>query len=141
MSKLYDKYLYLKNLDNTKIYLIKSGIFYVALEDDALELAEKFNFKLINLNDKIVKCGFPEARLNYYINLLNMLNIKYEVTALDNNTVPKNCNLSLIDNKSFIEKIASLDMNDISYKKSFEILSSLNNEAKEIILNLDNKGK
>ena len=33
MSKLYDKYLYLKKLDNSKIYLIKSGIFYIALED------------------------------------------------------------------------------------------------------------
>ncbi len=145
MSKLYDKYLYLKKLDNSKIYLIKSGIFYIALEDDALELSEKFNFKLTNLNDKITKCGFPESRIKYYTNLLDIMNIKYEIINLDNNTTLQNnieCNNS--NNTSFksildlVEKISSLDMDDISFKKSFEILGQLNHDAKNILSNYKN---
>ena len=133
MSKLYEKYLYLKNLDKSKIYLIKSGVFYIALEDDALELADKFNFKITNLNDKVVKCGFPEARLNYYTNLLNALNIKYEVVKPEVDNNKKNENVDLKCDNKFLEKIASLDMDDISYKKAYEILCLLNSEAKKII--------
>ena len=145
MSKLYDKYLYLKKLDNSKIYLIKSGIFYIALEDDALELSEKFNFKLTNLNDKITKCGFPESRIKYYTNLLDIMNIKYEIINLDNNTTLQNnieCNNS--NNTSFksildlVEKISLLDMDDISFKKAFEILGQLNHDAKNILSNYKN---
>ena len=136
MSKLYNKYLCLKKTDNSKIYLIKSGIFYIALEDDALELSEKFNFKLTNLNDKIVKCGFPENRLNYYQNLLNVLNINYEIVNLDDTNSQKVSNIDLSSNKYFFEKIAYLDMDDITYKKAYEILCDLNNEAKKIIDNL-----
>lgn len=133
MSKLYNKYLYLKKNDNSKIYLIKSGIFYIALEDDALELSEKFNFKLTNLNDKIVKCGFPENRLSYYQNLLSALNVKYEIVNLDETNSQIISNIDLSNNKNFFQRIASLDMNDISYKKAYEILCSLNDEAKKII--------
>ncbi len=124
MSKLYDKYLYLKKLDSSKIYLIKSGIFYVALEDDALELSEKFNFKLTNLNDKVIKCGFPKDRIQYYTNLLDIMNVKYEIVDL----------ISSTNDFDFIEKIAKLDLNNISYKDAHDILQSLNKDAKSILL-------
>ncbi len=129
MSKLYDKYLNLKKADNSKIYLIKSGIFYLALEDDALELSEKFDFKLTNLNDKIVKCGFPETRLQYYTNLLNNMSIKYEIIGFENISTYT----PYIKNRDFIEKVASFNMDEISYKNAFDILCSLNIEAKTIV--------
>ena len=135
MSKLYDRYLYLKNLDKSKIYLIKSGIFYISLDEDALELAEKFNFKLTNLNDSIIKCGFPETRLQYYTNLLDVMNIKYEVDT-SQATFPKS-NTLIRNNKNFIDKIASLDLDAISFKEAHNILCSLNTEALEILSQLE----
>ena len=135
MSKLYDRYLYLKNLDKSKIYLIKSGIFYISLDEDALALAEKFNFKLTNLNDSIIKCGFPETRLKYYTNLLDNMNIKYEVDT-SQATAPK-LNPLIKNNKNFIAKIASFDLDTISFKDAHNILCSLNTEAKEILSQLE----
>ena len=135
MSKLYDLYTSLKNKDASKIYLIKSGIFYLALEDDALELSERFKFKLTNLNDKLVKCGFPASRIDYYSNLFNQLEINYEIIDSANATpVMPNANLSS-DCNSIISTLASLDMNDISFKKAFEILNNLHERAKKIHTN------
>ena len=55
MSKLYVEYLKLKNKDINKVYLFKSGIFYIALEEDAKKLSELFDFKLTNLNESVIK--------------------------------------------------------------------------------------
>lgn len=135
MSKLYDLYTSLKSKDSSKIYLIKSGIFYLALEDDALELSERFKFKLTNLNDKLVKCGFPARRINYYSNLFEQLELNYEIIDSANTTpiLPK-ANLSS-DYSSIISTLASLDMNDISFKKTFEILNNLHEQSKKIHTN------
>ena len=49
MSKLYDKYLFLKdnepNPDST-LFLFKSGIFFIFLDSDAKIASNIFNFKL-----------------------------------------------------------------------------------------------
>lgn len=55
MSKLYSIYESLKRKDNKTIYLFKSGIFYLALSDDAIYLSNKFNFKLTNLSNRSTK--------------------------------------------------------------------------------------
>ena len=69
MSRLYSIYESLKRKDNKTIYLFKSGVFYLALSDDAIYLSNKFNLKLTNLNDSIVKCGFPISSIDKYINV------------------------------------------------------------------------
>ena len=53
MSKLYEQYLKLKNENPKKLYLFKSGLFYIALEDDAVALSDKFK-----LNNKFRKYYF-----------------------------------------------------------------------------------
>ena len=53
MSKLYNKYLSLKQLDASKFYLFKSGIFYIFLDDDAKIVSEKLGLKLTYLNENI----------------------------------------------------------------------------------------
>ena len=55
MSKLYDKFLKMKTENSDKIYLFKSGIFYVALNEDAKVLANKFGLSITNLNDTVTK--------------------------------------------------------------------------------------
>ena len=46
MSKLYDKFVRLKAANNDNVYLFKSGMFYLALNEDASKLADIFNFKV-----------------------------------------------------------------------------------------------
>ena len=50
MSKLYKKYLELKKTDSSKIYLFKSGLFYIFIEDDAYIMS-----KFLNLHSLISK--------------------------------------------------------------------------------------
>ena len=71
MSKIYNKFKELKNENNDKIYLLKSGIFYIALNEDAEKVSKLFNFKITNLNGTVIKCGFPEKQLEKYTNLLS----------------------------------------------------------------------
>lgn len=62
MSKIYNKYIELKKneLDNKKtLYLFRYGIFFIFIDGDAKIASEHLNLKLSQLNDKIVKCRFP----------------------------------------------------------------------------------
>lgn len=59
MSKLYEKYKSLKSENNDKLYLFKSGIFYIFLDEDAKKMSNFLNLKLTNLNESICKCRFP----------------------------------------------------------------------------------
>ena len=45
MSKLYKKYMSLKINDSSKVYLFKSGIFYIFLDDDARTMSPILNLK------------------------------------------------------------------------------------------------
>lgn len=136
MSKLYTEYLKLKNIDNTKLYLFKSGIFYIALEEDSKKLSELFSFKLTNLNETITKCGFPQKRLEFYVEKLNSLNISFEIIDL---------NYSKIDNysdylnnnkiKNIIRSILDIDMDDISFREAFDFLYKTKKEIEQIYNN------
>ena len=143
MSKLYEQYLKLKYQDTKKLYLFRSGLFYIALEDNALTLSKKFNFKLTNLGNTTLKCGFPESRLKYYIEHFKLQNIDYVLIEPKNNTTidkgVSNNNLILKNNKrmlKIISKLATLDINNTTLKEGFDILYSFHVEAQKII---DNK--
>jgi hypothetical protein len=140
MSKLYDKYLELKNLDDTKLYLFKSGIFYIGLNDDAKKLSEFFDFKITNLNDTVIKCGFPEKRLEFYSSLLEKLDVNFEVVDLRYDKKIDNFQeyLNVQNSKHIIDKLINIDFNNITFKEAFEILNQLSEEAKRLV-NTDNE--
>lgn len=136
MSKLYVEYLKLKSKNTDKLYLFKSGIFYIALEDDAKKLSKLFEFKITNLNQSVIKCSFPQKRLEFYIDKLNSLNVPFEIIDL---------NYSKVDNysdylnnskvKDIIQSIMKIDMNNISFKESFEFLEKVKVELDKIYNN------
>lgn len=134
MSKLYKKYLELKNSYPTTIFLFKSGIFYLALDKDAELLAEKLNFKLVNLNQEVLKCGFPVNKLPYYANRIKNLNLNFEVVDLENNS---SLNYDDYSNnqkvKDIIGTLRELDANNITLKQSFDLLYKLSEDAKNIV--------
>ena len=107
MSKLYDKFLSLKNTNNEKLYLFKSGIFFIALNEDAKKLSDIFGFKITNLNDTVTKCGFPSKRIDYYSSLLNKMDVDFDI----------------------------IDFNNITFKEAFETLYDLSNRTKKILDN------
>ena len=75
LSKIYIKYLELKRKDNDKYYLFRSGNFYIFIADDAKKISDLTTLKLTNLSKDVVKCGFPLASLDKYLNLFKNLNL------------------------------------------------------------------
>ena len=63
MGKLYTKYKSLKGKDTSMLYLFRSGIFYIGLDEDAKKLTETLGLKLTNFDGNTVKCGFPSNSL------------------------------------------------------------------------------
>ena len=134
MSKLFEKYLELKRSNKSRVYLIKSGIFYIALQEDAKTISELFDFKITNLNDEVVKCGFPEKKLQYYSELLTQNNVDFEVVDLKYGKIE---NFSDYINNSKVKNIIStlteIDINNVSFKEAFNILEKLCQESQSII--------
>ncbi len=80
MSKLYKSYKNLKQNNSQKIYLFKSGMFYISLQEDAERLSDIFGFKITRLNEEVTKVGFPQNRLDYYSAKLNAMdNVEFEI--------------------------------------------------------------
>lgn len=134
MSKLFEIYKNLKQNDNETLYLFKSGIFYIFLDNDAKIINKTFGLKLTNLNDKIVKCGFPSNSLQKYIRLLGSTN--YEIKIIDNST---NTSFKLkdfiisADNLELLKTISNVNEDNLSIKDAFEFISNIKNNAIKIL--------
>ena len=101
MSKLYQTYVALKIQDSSQLYLFKSGIFYIFIDEDAKLISSLFNLKLTNLNSMIVKCGFPTSQLEKYANLFEIANLSFKIIDTLDKTVysPKEF---ILDRKSVV---------------------------------------
>lgn len=130
MNKIYNQYVKLKEKDSKKVYLFKSGIFYISIDQDALVLSKICGFKLVNFNEKVKKCGFPVSQLAKYISILESNNVNFEI--VDNFCVVGDLSeyIDSIVISEVIDTIATIDFNDISFKESFEILYKLNTKIK-----------
>lgn len=129
-SKLYNKFLELKASNYDKLYLFKSGIFYIALNEDATKLAEIFNFKITNLNDNVTKCGFPEKRIEYYSSLLEKLNIDFEI--IDSACTKANASCDISDFQDVVDKLIHIDFDNITFRQAFDTLYKLSEETRKI---------
>ena len=120
MSKLYNEYLKLKSKNKEKIYLFKSGNFYIFIDDDAKKISEITTLKLTNLSSEILKCGFTKDALEKYISIFKNLNINIEIIEeiKENNT-----------NEEIIKKIRKINIDSTTPLKALNIL----NELKEML--------
>ncbi len=131
MSKLYDIYKKLKNENNETIYLFKSGVFYICLDDDAKILSKIYNLKLTNLNVDIVKCGFPCSSFDKYYQLFVNDNIIFKI--VENNTIFDGADY--LRNKtllSLLDKINQVSVDNLSVSEAYRFIE----EIKELTLNL-----
>lgn len=113
LSKLYNKYLELKNINSSKYYLFLSGIFYIFLDTDAKVISNITKLKLSKLNDNIYKCGFPKSCLSKYLVMFKKLNIDVEI-------------IESIDNKKdIINKIKNIKLEGITPIEAYQLLKDL----------------
>lgn len=131
MSKLYNTYKGLKEENSDFIYLFKSGIFFIALDKDAYTLSNLFGFKLTNFTPDIIKCGFPCSSYDKYSKLFNASNLKTKIVELNNSSAYKIDNYSQKENLNrMLDKINSLDIDNLSVRNAFKILEDLQNALK-----------
>ena len=112
MSKTYEKYLKLKRNNEKLIYLFKSGIFYIALAEDAIYLNKKFDFKLSNFNNEIKKCGFPIKSITKYQQIFKENKIKYEIVKES-------------DKDSIVKVLENVDLDNLTPLEALNIIGSL----------------
>ena len=141
MSKLFNKYKLLKTQDNSKLYLFKSGIFYLFIDEDAKIISNLFGLKLTNLNEQVKKCGFPLSQLSKYTNLFTQNNIEFQI--IDENLNSVNLQKEYIQNSNvvyIIETIQNLKLDNITPMQAFNLIKifqeRLINDRKHIINSL-----
>ena len=133
LSKLYNTYLKLKKTNEETIYLFKNGIFFIALDDDAYTLSKIFNFKLTNLTDTVVKCGFPCASFNKYSKLFLLHHLKIKIIELDNKVIYQFKDYVLnIKITELLNDIKSIDINTLSIQEAYQFIENLKNKVNKI---------
>lgn len=136
MSKLYSKYLEQKALNPDILYLFKSGIFYMALNEDANRLSDTLSLKVTNITDKLYKCCFPVSKSDYYFKTLESLNIDYKIIDPSQNVVLNYAEYK--DNEKFnsiITNLIKLDLNKTSFQDAYIILTNTIHDLKQILEN------
>ena len=99
-----NRYEYYKIKYKEYIILIKSGNFYVSLQQDAIVLNDIFKYKL-NISNNIIKVGFPINTLNKILKTLDNININYIV--LDKNILHINKSKTNMYNKYINNNISN----------------------------------
>lgn len=120
MSKIYAKYLELKEKNPNKLYLFKSGKFYIFIADDCDKINEYVVLKKVKFTNETYKCGFPENVLDDYLRVFS--NHKLDIELVENTDVSEN---------TIYEIIKKTDINKITPIEALEILEKL----KELINN------
>ena len=138
MSKLLNNYVKLKSKNPNKLYLFKSGIFYIFIDEDAKIISSNFGLKLTNLNNDIVKCGFPTSSLEKYLNLFKNFSYDIEIIDLQKLETPTSNNLfhsNII--KNFIINISNINSEELSIKEVYSTIDNIVNQCKEFINDQD----
>lgn len=133
MSKLIDMYKNLKQENLEIIYLFKNGIFYIALDNDAIKLSNLFGLKLTNLNDSIKKCGFPCSSIDKYLSLFKSYNLN--IRLIEHN---KNVSYSVENFKKeqcindIILEIKNADVEHFSISEAYSFIENLQKKFKNL---------
>ena len=116
MSKLYTLYLKKKSIDKNKYYLFKSGMFYIFIDEDAKCISRLTTLKITNLNNEIVKCGFPCKNIDRYMELFSNLELDIEIVDNGNHN----------DYRDKIVKIINdVNINELTPIDAFNIICKL----------------
>ena len=134
--KLIERYLIKKDNDKDKLYLFKSGTFYVFLDEDARLVSKVTTLNLTNFGNN-VKCGFPVNSLSKYLELFNNLKLNVEVVeninVLEDENKEKESLEDLMIYKQYYELMLYIEKITIKYPKYERV--SLVKKIKELSYN------
>ena len=119
MSKIYEKYLELKSIDKNKLYLFKSGKFYIFIADDCDKINDYIVLKKVKFTNNVLKCGFPENSLSDYMRVFKNQNLNIEI--IENIELKK---------ESINDFILNIDINKLSPLEALNILNELKEKVK-----------
>jgi len=113
MSKLYNEYLRLKGEDNNKIYLFKSGNFYIFLGEDVEYINNYVVLKKTPFSKESYKCGFPLNSLENYLRVFKNQKLNIEVIEeikeeSDIKSIIKNINIDKMTPLEALNKLSEL---------------------------------
>lgn len=133
MSKLQKSYTNLKEKDADKIYLFKSGMFYLALSEDCEKISSIFGFKKTKLNEEVEKCGFPISRLEFYVEQLEKRKIPFQIVDSDYSKIENYSDyMNNSKLKKIIKEIKELDLDNITFRQAYEFLENAKMEIGKI---------
>lgn len=136
MSKLIEIYRSLKKQDSQTLYLFKSGIFYIFIDEDAKIMNKELNLKLTNLNNDIFKCGFPSNSLGKYFNILNSSSHKFKIIDTSNSLAFTLNDFSVNESiKTLINKLKAVNLDNLSVSEAYNFIENLKLDVDK--LNLD----
>ena len=122
MSKIVDMYLKLKKENSEKMYLFKSGKFYIFIGEDCEKINDYVVLKKVKFSGEYYKCGFPNTVLDNYLRVFKNQNLDIEVVEDCNNEkkdVSYEEKYKMIEkfiNRIDIDKITPLDAISLIYK-------------------------
>lgn len=125
MSKLYKQYVYLKQQDKNVLYLFKSGIFYIFLEEDARYISNLFHLKCIPLNENVTKCGFPINSYSKYQRLFDEYHLNIQVIDEHKEFLPFSDELI-----EFVNKIKTMDFTNTTPLEVYNMVLKLKEKLK-----------
>ncbi len=133
MSKLFLMYDYLKKQNPNTIFLFKSGIFYLAIDQDAMYLSELLNLKLTPLNNDVVKCGFPSNSLEKYLKIFKAINLNVKIIDPEKNISysPKEYEQDKSVQK-ILNDIQNMNINELSVSEAYQMLETLKQQVAQI---------
>ena len=131
MSKLYDIYTSLRHTENepNTLYLFKSGMFFIFIDQDAVMASKLLNLKLTLLNTSVYKCGFPISSLEKYVALAsptytlkiidNTQNVSYKVQEYNYNS----------DIINLLNTLSNVNTDNLSIKEAYAFIENIQNTA------------
>lgn len=114
MSKIYDKYLELKAQDSSKMYLFKSGNFYIFIADDCEKINNYLVLKKVKFTNDIMKCGFPLSAIDDYKRVF--ANQKLNVEIIDDIELKEISNITAYLKDLNVDKLTPIEALNIIYR-------------------------
>lgn len=105
---MYEDYLKRKSKNEDKVFIFKSGNFYIFLGKDAKVMSDELGLKLTKFSNATDKCGFPLNQLDKYTKFIKLLNYEYEIVLKPVDQVIediKNIDIDKLDASIAIDKI------------------------------------
>lgn len=113
MSKILDKYNELKEKDKEKMYMFKSGKFYIFVSEDCDRINEYVVLKKVEFSNTY-KCGFPDIALDDYLRVFKNHNLDIEIITD-----------FTLDNGNVEDIIRSVDINNTTPMEALKVLVKL----------------